>query len=292
MSDLGDPGGTQLSAELATLDVEVRRVLAALAVVAPAPVSVRALGEVSGVADARRAVDVLDRRRLIAREPGDRVSVAPGVQGRLKQLLATDDEVDGVLRGLIRRAEDGRLEPGDIDAVSEATRVASETGRWAALLRLAQASEPTLAATHRLDVWTRIVERRLEAARALGDQAAAAHAVQELERLAGMSAPTQVMTAETEVVRPAPAARQGTNWPLIVLAGVALAALGVGLGYLIGDGTSETTTITESTPAETDVVTETSTGQATTVTTTLTETQPVTETETVTETLTVTEPAP
>lgn len=262
--------------------------------VSPAAVSVHALGEVAGVADARPGVGELDWRQLIAREPGDRLSVAPGVQGRVKRLLATDDEVDVVLRGLIRRAEDGRLEAGDIDAVSEAARVASETGRWTELLRLAQASEPTLAATHRLDDWTRIVERRLEAARALGDQAAAAHAMQELDRLAAMSAPTRVMTAETEVVRPAPAARGGTNWPLIVLAGVALAALGVGLGYLIGDGSSETTTITESAPTETTVVTETSTGPETTVqvTTTETETQTATETETVIETQTVTEPAP
>jgi hypothetical protein len=266
-------------------------------VVAPAAVSVHALGEVAGVADARPGVGELDRRQLIARERGDRLSVAPGVQGRLKRLLATDDEVDVVLRGLIRRAEDGRLEAGDADAVDEATRVASETGRWAELLRLAQASESTLAATHRLDAWTRIVERRLEAARALGDQAAAAHALQELDRLAAMSAPTQVIAAETEVVKPAPAApaaRGGTNWPLIVLAGVALAALGVGLGYLIGDQTAETTTITESAPTETTVVTETSTGPATTVqvTTTETETQTATETETVIETQTVTEPAP
>ena len=46
--------------------------------------------------------------------------------GRLKRLLATDDDIDAVLQGLSRRAEDGRLSAGDIDAVNEATRVASE----------------------------------------------------------------------------------------------------------------------------------------------------------------------
>jgi hypothetical protein len=288
VSDIGDPGGAQLSAELGTLDLNARRVLAALAVLGRAPVSIETLGEISGVSDARRAVEELDRRRLITDQPGDRVSVAPAVQGRLKSLLATDDEVDAVLQGLIRRAEDGRLSAGDIDAVDEATRVASETGRWPAVLRLAQASEPTLSTTHRLDAWTRITERRLEAARALGDEAAATHAQRQLESLAVMGAPTEVMRrTETEVVS-APPDRRGTSWPLVVLAGLALAAAGAGLGYLIADQTSEATTVTESSPTETEVVTET-TGSTTTVevTTTATETSSVTETVTETQTVTV-----
>jgi hypothetical protein len=290
VSDIGDPGGAQLSAELGRLDFNARRVLAALAVLGRAPVSVETLGEISRVSDARRVVEELDRRRLTTREPGDRASVAPEVQGRLKRLLATDDEVESVLQGLIRRAEDGRLSAGDIDAVDEATRVASETGRWPQVLRLAQASEPTLSTTQRLDAWTRITERRLEAARALGDEAAAAHAQRQLDSLAVMGAPTEVMRrTETEVVS-APPDRRGTSWPLVVLAGIALAAAGTGLGYLIADQTSESTTVTERSPTQTEAVTETTTGPTTTVTTTATET--VTTTETVTETQTVTAPAP
>jgi hypothetical protein len=287
VSGIGDPGGAQLSAELNTLDFNARRVLAALAVLGRAPVSVETLGEISGVSDARRVVEELDRRRLITREPGDRASVAPEVQGRVKRLLATDDEVDAVLQGLIRRSEDGRLSAGDIDAVDEATRVASETGRWPEVLRLAQASEPTLSTTHRLDAWTRITERRLEAARALGDEAAAAHAQRQLDRLAVMGTPTEVTRASTEVVS-APPDRRGTSWPLVVLAGIALAAAGAGLGYLIADQTSEAATVTESSPTETEVVTET-TGSTTTVevTTTATETSSVTETVTETQTVTV-----
>ena len=293
MSDIGDPSGARLSAELSTLDANARRVLAALAVLGRAPVSVETLGEVSRVSDPRPAVEDLDRRRLITREPGDRLSVTPGVQARVKQLLATEAEVDTVLQGLIRRAEDGRLVPGDIDAVDEATRVAAETGRWAELLRLAQASEPTLAATNRLEDWTRIVERRLEAARALGDQAAAAHAQEQLNRLAAMGAPTEVMGAPTRVVsttETAPADRGGLTWPVVLLVGLALAAAGAGLGYLISDQTADATTVTESSPIETSVVTETATGPTTTLTTTTTETE--TETQTVTEPQTVSVPAP
>lgn len=285
MSDVGDPTGAQLSAELRSLDAHAHRVLSALAVLGRAPVSVATLGEVTG-GDVRSAIEELDRQRLIVREPGDRVSVTPEVRGRLKSLLASEDEVDAVLRGLIRRAEDGRLAAGDIDAVNEATRVAAETGRWAPLLRLAQASEPTLAGTHRVGVWTAIVERRLEAARALGDQAAAAHAQRELDNLAAMEAPTRVVTA-TEERAPAPD-RAGVAWPLVLLVGLALGAAGTGLGYLIGSETSDASTVTETSQAET--VTETTTGPTTTTTltttTTETETQTATETQTVTETVT------
>ena len=288
MSDLGDPAGSRLSAELSSLDADARRVAATLAVLGRAPVSVETLGEVSRVRDARSAVEELERRRLIARVPGDRLSVAPEVQGRLKRLLASEDEVGAVLQGLTRRAEDGRLAAGDIDAVNEATRVASETGRWPELLRLAQAAEPTLATTNRLGEWTQIVERRLEAARALGDEAAAAHAQRELDRLAAMDAPTRVVTVTEE--RAAPAEKSGMMWPLVLLVGLALAAAGVGLGYLLGSETSDATTVTEISRVETEAVTETATGPTTTVTTTSTET--VTETQTVTEPQTVTETVP
>ena len=288
MSDLGDPSGARLSADLSSLDADGRRVAATLAVLGRAPVSVETLGEVARVRDARPAVEELERRRLIARVPGDRLSVAPEVQGRLKRLLASEDEVSAVLQGLTRRAEDGRLAAGDIDAVNEATRVASETGRWPELLRLAQAAEPTLATTNRLGEWTQIVERRLEAARALGDEAAAAHAQRELDRLAAMDAPTRVVTVTEESA--APAEKSGMMWPLVLLVGLALAAAGAGLGYLLGSETSDATTVTETSPVETEAVTETATGPTTTVTTTSTET--VTETQTVTEPQTVTETVP
>jgi hypothetical protein len=292
VSDIGDPTGAQLAAEVGNLDPNARRVLGTLAVLGRAPVSVATLGEVSGAGDVRSGLDQLDRQRLIVREPGDRASITPGVHGRLKSLLATDDEVDAVLAGLTRRADDGRLTAGDLDAVDEATRVAAETGRWPQVLRLSQASEPTLAATQRVDVWTRIVERRLEAARALGDQGAVAHAQRELDNLAAMDAPTRVVTttAEEREERAPPPDRTGVAWPLVLLVGLALAAAGTGLGYLLGSETSDATTVTESSPAETTVETETATGPTTTVTTTETET--TTETQTVTEAQTVTETVP
>jgi hypothetical protein len=114
----------------------------------------------------------------------------------------------------------------------------------------------------------------------------AAHARRQLDRLAAMGAPTEVMRTSTETVS-APPDRRGTNWPLAVLAGVALAAAGVGLGYLIADQTSEATTVTESSPAETQTVTGTGSTTTVEVTTTATETSTVTETATVTETVTV-----
>jgi len=72
-----------------------------------------------------------------------------------------------------------------------------------------------------------------------------------------------------------------------VLAGVALAGAGVGLGYLIGNETAEGTTITQTSPSSTEVVIKTATGPTTTVEEATTETHTETETQTVTETETV-----
>jgi hypothetical protein len=55
------------------------------------------------------------------------------------------------------------------DAVVELTRIAAETGRWAELLRLAEAAQTALSTTHRVEDWIEIVERRLEAARVVGE---------------------------------------------------------------------------------------------------------------------------
>ena len=51
----------------------------------------------------------------------------------------------------------------------ELTRIAAETGRWAELLRLAEAAQTAPSTTHRVEDWVEIVERRLEAARVVGE---------------------------------------------------------------------------------------------------------------------------
>jgi hypothetical protein len=197
----------------------------------------------------------LEQRGLVVRDD-DRYSLAPPAQGPLKRLLASVDVTDRTLRAFIRIAEDGRLTLDDLDAVVELTRIAAVTGRLRELLRLAEAAEATLSTTYRVEEWVEIVQRRREAAQALDDRDATRRADRELERL-GARAP--------------PGIDGGPRIALSVLAATVAAAAGVGVGYVIADGSSGGSTETVTEAAATETVTETAT-----------------ETETVTETITTT----
>jgi hypothetical protein len=226
-----EPDDARIEAELRSLDPGARNVLAVLAVCGRASLSVEELGEITEQSDLPLTLAELERRGLVIRD-GDRFSLAPPEREPLKRLLASVDALDRVLRAFIRIAEDGRLTLDDLDAVVELTRIAAQTGRWKELLRLADAAEATLSTTHRVEEWIEIVERRREAARALGDGGAVRRAEQELERL-GARAPA--------------GAHGGPRVALSVLAAVAIGAVGLGVGYLIGEGSSggSTETVTE-----------------------------------------------
>jgi hypothetical protein len=246
--------------ELGSLDPGARLILAALAVVAPGSLSLEEVTEVTEVSESQPALAELQRRGLVIRE-GDRFSLAPEERER-KGLLASLDVIDRVLRGFIAIAEDGRLTLEDLDAVLGLTRIAAETGRWAGLLRLVEATETTLSTTRRVEEWVEIVERRLEAAEAVGNRKAARQAKRELGQLRKT-------------------ARQGIGVPTTVaaLAAVAIAAVSLGAGYLIGNQSADESNAGKAKGAKT--VTKTETEAAETVTETVTETETVTTTVTV-----------
>jgi hypothetical protein len=244
--------------ELRSLDPESRLLLGALAVVAPASLSVEELGGITEVSEAQLALAELEGRGLVVRE-GDRYAIAPEEQGPLKRLLASIDMVDRVLRGFIDIAEDGRLTLADLDAVLGLTRIAAKTGRWEELLRLAEAAETTLSTTRRVKEWKEIVEHRLEAAQAVGDSQAARRAQRELDGLTGAGGQVGTATA--------------------VLAAAAAAAVALGAGYLVGHQSSEESDGSSGKRAKTVTESETETRAAETVTETVTETE--TETTTV-----------
>jgi hypothetical protein len=243
--------------ELGSLDPGARLILAALAVVVPGSLSLEEVREVTEVPEAGPALAELERRGLIVRE-ADRFSLAPQERGR-KGLLASLDMVDRVLRGFIAIAEDGRLTLDDLDAVLGLTRIAAETGHWTELLRLVEAAEATLSTTRRVEEWIEIVQRRFDAAEAVGDDKAARHAKRELARLR--------RTARHGV---------GVSTAGVALAAVAIAAVSLGAGYLIGDESPAESDAGKAKGAKT--VTETETEAAETVTDTVTETQTVTTT--------------
>jgi hypothetical protein len=248
-------------AELRTLDPGARLVLGALAVVTPASLSVEELGEITEVSEAQLTLAELERRGLVVRE-GDRYSLAPEEQGPLKRLFASLDTVDRVLRGFIDIAEDGRLTLDDLDAVLGLTRIAAETGHWEELLRLAEAAETTLSTTRRVEDWAEIVQRRLQAAHAVGDSEAAKRAQHELDRVKS--------------------AGGGVSTTAAVVAAAAIGAVALGAGYLVGNQSSAENDGGSNKAGKT--VTKTKTKAAETVTETVTETATVTQTVTVTTT--------
>jgi hypothetical protein len=219
---MGAPGEPRrdLSELIAALGPEERRSLGVLAVVAPASLAADEVSRLAEVASSVQALTGLAQRGLVRREPDGRWSLAPESASRLKRLLAGLDTTDRVLRGFIGIAEDGRLDLSDLDAVVELTRIAAETGRWAELLRLAEAAQTALSTTHRVEEWVEIVERRLEAARVLGDTAAMARAGRELARLA----------EDADARRPSPGPSRPTalRWLLAIAALVVIAAVGSG----------------------------------------------------------------
>jgi collagen triple helix repeat protein len=227
----------QLTADLRSLDRDARLVLAVLAVTGRAPVSVDEVGEIAEVSDAELALAELESRALVVRDDGDRHALPPRSRERLKQLLVAVDVVDRVLRGFIKIAEDGRLTLDDLDVIVELTRVAAETGHWAELLELVDAAETTLSTTHRVEEWAEIVERRLEAARVVGDRRATVRAEQELDRLRRMATPTRLSGAQTLASRGATTTLRETvaGVPLgaWVVAGAAI-VLAVGAGVAAG----------------------------------------------------------
>ena len=258
MTGSSERDDAEIAAGLSSLDPGARSVLAVLAVVGRASLSVDELGEIAEVSDAQLAVAELERRGLVVRED-DRSTAAAGMRGRLKRLLASADVSDRVLRGFIHIAEDGRLTLDDLDAVVELTRIAAETGRWAQLLRLAEAAQTTLSTKQRLEDWREILERQGEAARAEGDGGARERAGRGLDRL------------RRNRIR---------RTTLSVLAAAGAIGVGVAAGYLVGEqssGESMRGTVTETTTAAGETVTQTATATATvteTVTTTTTTTVP------------------
>ena len=77
-------------AELRSLDPPARLVLAVLAVVVPASLSVEQLGEITEVSEPELSLAELERRGLVVRE-GDRYTLAPEERGLLKRYLASLD---------------------------------------------------------------------------------------------------------------------------------------------------------------------------------------------------------
>ena len=154
--------------------------LAALAVMGDTALSPEQLAALTTVADPRPILAELARRGFLRTDEEDRYAVPAGLRERLRDAWNLVDTGDRVLRQLISIAEDGRLTLSDLDAVLGVSQWASEVGRFQELLRLVKAVRTTVDVVRRVEAWITIVQRALQAARALGDLDAEAWAEREL----------------------------------------------------------------------------------------------------------------
>jgi len=210
-------------------------VLAALAVMSDTALSPEQLAALTTVADPRPILAELARRGFLRTDEEDRYAVPAGLRERLRDAWNLVDTGDRVLRQLISIAEDGRLTLSDLDAVLGVSQWASEVGRFQELLRLVKAVRTTVDVVRRVEAWITIVQRALQAARALGDLDAEAWAERELAacaRIQGDKPRARAHDEREQALRRSASGRRGPalrgrRW--LVEAAAAAAAAGVGL---------------------------------------------------------------
>jgi hypothetical protein len=154
-----------------------RRVLAALAVPMGASVGEEHLNELAGVANARPALESLQRRRLVQTH-SPRYSLTGSLDEALREEWDLTPWNERALAHFATWAEEQRRSPERVieeaDAIIGVLRRASQEGRWQAALRLGRAVEGPLAVRGHWGAWAETLERELEAALQLGDRAAEA----------------------------------------------------------------------------------------------------------------------
>src|SRR5215218_4254462 len=173
----GSVGEALTEQVLATRSEDEQRVLAALAVPMGASVGGEHLNELAGVADARPALESLQRRKLVqAHSP--RYSLTGSLDETLREEWDLTPWYERALVHFAISAEEQRYEPERVleeaDAILGVVQGAAQNGRWEGVLRLGRATEGPLAVRGHWGAWAQTLEWELEAARQLGDRAAKA----------------------------------------------------------------------------------------------------------------------
>jgi hypothetical protein len=149
-------------------------VLAALAVPGGASVGEEHLNALAGVADARHALESLQRRNLVqAHSP--RYSLTGSLDEALREEWDLSPWNERALAHFATWAEEQRHAPDRVleeaDAILGVLQRAAQEGRWEGTLRLGRVVEGPLAVSGHWGAWAETLERELEAARQLGDRA-------------------------------------------------------------------------------------------------------------------------
>jgi hypothetical protein len=183
-SDAADVRGAAIgTVELATVPEIDRRVLAVLAALGSAPIGVDHIEAITGEPDLDEVMERLRRRGLIkAASPA--FTLAQGIGPEAERFLQVDTWRERVLEHFL---EWGGRNPNDtgrllrsLDAILSALDRAWAAGRRRDYLELARLVEEPLLVARRWGTWGEVLQRSLEAAEVVGDDAARALAHHEL----------------------------------------------------------------------------------------------------------------
>jgi hypothetical protein len=160
-----------------------RQVLAALAALSGAPLHADHLAALTGLTDALPALETLQRRGLVqAHSP--RYSLVGTLSQYLQQMWDLTPWAERALAYFTAWAEKHRSAPDHLleeaDAILRTLEWATGAGRWTEVLRLGRAVEGALALGKRWGAWAQVLQWALQAAQAMGDQAAEAWALHQL----------------------------------------------------------------------------------------------------------------
>ena len=168
---------------LATLPEASLRALAALATVHGAALPVEHVASLAGLPDALAPLQTLQQRQL-AQAHSPRYSVSAALAQELWQAWDLTPWAERALHYFTGWAEAQRAAPRRIlevmDAILRLLEWAVGAQRWATVLRLGRAIETALALGLRWDMWARVLQWILQAARELGERAVEGWAMHQL----------------------------------------------------------------------------------------------------------------
>ena len=184
VSDAANVRGAAIgSVELATLPEVDRRVLGILAAVGTAPIRAEHLEALTGE---RELDDVLERlrRRGLVKAASPAFTLAEGIGPEEEAFLEAETWRERVVEHFLGWGERNRKDTGrllrSLDAILAAMKWAAVSGRRRDYLGLARLVEEPLLVARRWGTWGSVLQRSLEAAEAVGDDAARALAHHQL----------------------------------------------------------------------------------------------------------------
>ncbi|MEA3340296.1 MAG: zinc ribbon domain-containing protein, partial [Chloroflexota bacterium] len=199
------PAATLTAQVLASLSEQGRILLAAMAALGDAPVHAQHLGEITGIPNVTPILQTLQQRGL-AQAHSPRYNLTGDLAQTLQQTWDLDPWAERALAHFTTWAEGQQQAPDrlleEADALLQVLEQAVQTKRWENVLRLGRAVEGALAVGKRWGAWAQVLRWILQAAQALGEQAAQSWALHQLgSRALCLGDTSAARTALTKALR-------------------------------------------------------------------------------------------